>query len=266
MARSLAIAPVEERADDWVNRLSRCHATTRLLDLYMGDAWSQAKRLASTARDSGFAPTLFVASAGLGLRSIDELTPSYAATFARGNLDTVAGTATDSEAWWSRLPHTPLGVHGDEQAVWVLSETYARAMRKDTESLDPGKALVFGGAASTPATVRVPSDRHLRKALGGTITTLNMRMAIRWLELAGMGDITAATVRRNWERWAQGARRIETFDRMPLTDDAVRQQIRRLRDENKGLSKTAALRALRASGIACEQRRFSALFEEVRGS
>lgn len=261
--RTLAGTSVCDRMDAWARRLSRARTTTRLLDLYMGDTWSQAKRLVETAVNIGFEPRLLVASAGLGLRSVDELSPSYSATFARGNPDTVARTIVEAREWWGRLPHSVVNLNCDTPSIWVLSETYAQAMAKEVEALDPNRALVFGGADSTPLTIRVPSDRHLRRALGGTLTTLNTRMAIRWLEIAGNVNATNASTRRIWNKWAHDARIVETFDRKTATDDSVRDFIRDLDGRRDGLSKSTALRSLRASGIACEQRRFSALFDEV---
>lgn len=260
--RSLARATLSERADDWADRLSRTRPHTPLMDLYMGDAWTQSKRLLRIAADVGFEPRLFVASAGLGLRSVDELAPSYSATFSRGNPDTVARTADEARTWWNRLPHSTVDLSRASPSIWVLSETYAQALAKEIGALDHNETLVFGGADSTPRSIRVPSDRHLRSALGGTLTTLNTRMAIRWLEIAGSVDISTASTRRSWDQWARGARLVESFNRKAATDDSVRDFIRDLEGQD-GLSKSAALRTLRASGIACEQRRFSALFDEV---
>lgn len=262
MARNLASASVNDRADEWIDRLRTARATIRLLDLYKGESWSQAKRLATAARNAGFEPQLFVASAGLGLRSVDELAPAYAATFARGHLDSVVGNVSDAQAWWNRLPDSRMEAQGG-QAIWVLSEAYAQAMQTGIATLDQETTLVFGGANSTPEALRIRSNRNLRSALGGTITSLNTRMAIRWLEIAEQGDLMGANTRREWARWAESASRPENYGRRPLADGAIRLLIQEMRGTDAGLSKTAALKALRDSGIACEQRRFSGLFEEV---
>ena len=120
MVRNLATATVRERADAWVGHLQRAQNTTRLLDLYMGESWTQAKRLAATAHMTGFDPDVFVASAGLGLRSANDFGPSYAATFARGHADSVVSASTDSRVWWERLPHVS-APQDDVLSIWVLS-------------------------------------------------------------------------------------------------------------------------------------------------
>jgi hypothetical protein len=262
MARSLPVATVSERVGEWVGRVRAARHASRLLDLYKGESWAQAKRLAHTAEKTGFDPEFFVASAGLGLRAGDEYGPSYAATFARGQLDSVATSPTDARSWWDRLPHGAMP-RADVPSIWVLSESYAQAMQDHVRSLDPSTALVFGGASGTPENLRVPSDRNLRTALGGTVTSLNTRMAIRWLEIAGGRTLTSSLVRQAWVEWAREAQQIERYDRCPLPDDTIRVLIKEMLGRDPRLSKTVALRNLRSSGIACEQRRFSGLFEEA---
>lgn len=262
LARSLTSGTVTQRASQWHDRVTAAKAETRLLDLYKGESWAQAKRLADTAAKTGFDVDLLVASAGLGLRSVTELAPAYAATFARGHLDSVATTAADASVWWNGLPHTA-AARPEVPSIWVLSESYAIAMQDQLTSLDPANSLVFGGASDTPENLRVRSDRNLRAALGGTVTSLNTRTAIRWLEIANGSAPTSADVRRAWVAWTRDARQPETYNRRPLPDATIRTLIQEMRGQQPQLSKTVALRTLRASGIACEQRRFSGLFEEA---
>lgn len=263
MVRSLPTATVSERVDAWVGRLKGAQCTTRLLDLYMGESWTQAKRLADTAQRTGFDPEVFVASAGLGLRSVNDFGPSYAATFARGHEDSVVTGTADSQVWWRRLPHVEAPPN-DHPSIWVLSESYALAMQDDLQPLDPSVSLVFGGASGTPAGSRVRSDRNLRAALGGTMTSLNTRMANRWLELADGRLPTSTPVRHDWAQWAEHAQHREHYDRRSLPDTSIRQLVEKMLRVQPKLSKTTALRNLRASGVSCEQRRFSGLFEEAR--
>lgn len=265
MARSLPAGTVSDRAAQWHTRITTARPEAPLLALYKGESWAQAKRLADTAAKTGFDVDLLVASAGLGLRSVMELAPPYAATFARGHLDSVATTAADASVWWNKLPHTATA-RPDVPSIWVLSESYAIAMRDQLTSLDPANTLVFGGASDTPENLRIRSDRNLRAALGGTVTSLNTRTAIRWLEIANGAAPTSANVRRAWGAWAHDARQPETYDRRPLPDTTIRTLIQEMRAQQPQLSKTVALRTLRASGIACEQRRFSGLFEEARNA
>jgi hypothetical protein len=262
MARSLPAGTPDERVAEWRARLGAPGPHARLLDLYKGESWFQAKRLASTAHSMGWEPELFVASAGLGLRPTEDLAPSYAATFARGQPDSVAATRDDARVWWDLLPHGKAPRPG-QPSIYVLSESYAVAMANHLKALDPETALVFGGSSALPEELRVRSDRNLRAALGGTVSSLNTRMAIRWLELADGQSVTSPAVRRAWAQWSRDARQVEQYDRSPVSDDTLRALITEMRGLHPTLSKSVALKNLRASGIACEQRRFSGLFEEA---
>lgn len=261
-ARTLPVGTPNERVEEWNGRVRGSIGATQLIDLYQGETWAQTRRLAATASRLGYQPELLVASAGLGLRSTQEFGPAYAATFARGHADSVANSAAESEHWWRALPHS-VNVDPAAPSLWVASETYAVAMRQQLAELDPGAALVFGGAASTPSQVRVASDRALRSALGGTMTSLNTRAAIRWLELADGREPTDPSVRADWSAWADGARVSEIYDRQPLTDKELIELLGQLLAREPDLSKTAALRSVRTAGVACEQGRFAELYAKA---
>lgn len=260
--RSLPAGTVSERVAEWTNRIDAALPTARLIDLYRGDSWTQAKRLASTAVSTGYEPTLYVASAGLGLRAATEFGPTYAATFARGHQDSVASSTADTADWWRSLPHVDLP-NRDSPSIWILSETYALAMSDHLHDLNPDAALVFGGAQSTPEDMRIRSDRHLRGALGGTLSSLNNRMATRWLEIADGRALASKEVRDAWARWAMDAQLVEQYDRIQVPDAVIIDRIRVMLSRHPSPPKSIALKELRASGIACEQRRFSGLFEEA---
>src|SRR4051812_2256178 len=81
MVRNLPSRQVRTRARVWREAIERSAATRTLLELYSGETWTQVKRLLATASDLGYDPDVMVASAGLGLRSISDRAPAYAATF-----------------------------------------------------------------------------------------------------------------------------------------------------------------------------------------
>ena len=52
--------------------------------------------------------------------------------------------------------------------------------------------------------------------------------------------------------------------RARLTDTEVKEQVRVALERSEEVSRTSALRALRDSGLAVEQRRFARIYNEVR--
>lgn len=266
--RSLPKGSVNRRLRIWTDRVSSEELTVPLRDLYQGEAWSQVGCLEATARARGFAPTVLVASAGLGLRRVDDRAPGYAATFATANPDSVAVGASESRQWWTGLNSHDEALHLDSvgrRVLLVLSEAYAKPLHEDLVALGmtAPDALLVGGAAEIDGMHRLPSDRKLRASLGGTTTSLNLRMAQAWLECSsGPGLVTPSDAVR-WARWVNRHRRDDPPARKPLTDDEVRRFIRKGLRSDPGLSASRALRLYRESGHACEQRRFGALFVDV---
>lgn len=270
-ARNLPAAPVSERAQEWRRRLRRSHTERALLQLYQGDAWSQVGHLACEADRRGFATTILVASAGLGLRDARGTGPSYAATFAPGHLDSVGATRSEVGEWWDKLKAAPGAMDlRDVQGpvLLVLSEPYARAMKADLKELAGGRvdALLVGGESDIDGIPRLPADLRLRRTLGGTATSVNLRMATRWMTRLRGPSLHTETDRRNWDQWAETVRQVESYDRQKLTDQQVLTFIESVREVDRTISATRALRKLRDGGSACEQKRFGALFRSEAGS
>lgn len=265
-ARTLPAGDVEERVSQWKSRVDGATPTSALIDLYQGEAWQQARGLANDAASLGFRVRLRVASAGLGLRDVNSKGPAYAATLAGGHQDTVVPPGPASKLWWKALQECDdsdsLTGTRSEKILLVLSENYARAMDDDLVALANrgGDHLLIGGARTIDGLPRIPADMGLRHQLGGTASSITLRMARRWLaELSGT-DLHHPRDARRWSKWANSTSQLERYDRQPATDSELRTMIKRLTTADPSLSATRALRALRDSGVACEQKRFGLLF------
>jgi hypothetical protein len=130
-----------------------------------------------------------------------------------------------------------------------------------------GKPLVlFGGANRVPGVVRIASDAGLRLPLGGTLNSLNIRMAARWLAMLDEPVLYSKRTHERWRRWARKSSRPERWDRVRLSDHAVRDFIRTELDVHPAATRSGLLRNLRAAGLACEQSRFGALFTDEQGT
>lgn len=262
--RDLPPGAVPQRALTWKQRLAKPEPRLPLVDLYQGEAWTQAKRLIETVRSTGRNPVVLVASAGLGLRHLSQSVPSYAATFSAGHPDSVATNSQDARAWWKALPHDSAPIGGS--AVWVLSQAYSNAIATDLlERTRPDQLLVFGGCTAVPEHYRVKSDRALRSTLGGTATSLNLRAANQWMTLSTEIDPYSTEARDRWDNWTEENRSADSYDRKSLNDESVIVFIRQILKQQSNVSKTRALRALRDAGFACEQARFANLFNETAG-
>ncbi len=271
-ARALPSDSVEKRVQQWRRRVDEASPSSALIDLYQGEAWQQARGLADDAAKLGFKVRLLVASAGLGLRDVNSKGPAYAATFAGGHQDTVVPPGPESQVWWKALEAfadaDSLAKIADDRVLLVLSENYARAMHGDLEELAGrgGDLLLVGGAKTIEGLPRLPADMGLRRQVGGTASSITLRMARRWLAQRESHDVYDLQDARRWSSWAGSVSSLERYDRQPVSDAEVRAHVVRLKTTDPSLSATRALRILRDAGIACEQKRFGQLFRTTEAT
>jgi hypothetical protein len=147
----------------------------------------------------------------------------------------------------------------------VVSSAYARALRYDFDELGGrgGDVLIVGGVSQLTGLQRLTPDIGLRSILGGTASSLNPRMAEAWLLGLDRPVLTDPARRARWNRWAAVERRDEEFERQPVSDTTVVSYIRALRQAQPSIGYSTALKQFRATGRACEQRRFAGLFVQA---
>ncbi|MFV1356921.1 hypothetical protein ABFV47_07600 [Mycolicibacterium fortuitum] len=270
--RSLPSGDMESRFAAWDRSVTAATNRRRLLDLYQGEAWVQAKGLAADARAHGFEVRMLVASAGLGLNEVTQVAPPYAATFASGHADSVTDDLKQLPRWWSLLAGRPqstsLAEHSDDSILMVLSENYARAMDQDLTELAAcgGDHFLVGGWRHVDGLNRLAADRDLRESLGGTVSSLCLRMARRWLAERTGPNLWNKHDAAEWSDWAAITRKSENYQRRQTSDTEIVEIIESLVEHEPNLSATRALRQVRDSGIACEQKRFGSLFRDVAGA
>ncbi|MDQ0679684.1 hypothetical protein QFZ30_003066 [Arthrobacter pascens] len=260
---NLPSAHLKDRAIQWRNALAKERSRICLRELYQGDAWTQALKLEYSARRAGFDPTLVVASAGLGLVDADEEWPAYAATFSPRHADSIGSGPKENRDWWRLMTdgQTNFTEQTAGQTLLVLSETYSAAMAADVSTLENREdVVVFGGSPEVPDHLRIPADRGLRSALGGTTGSLNLRTAVAWIESLSAPTLVAQRDHIEWRNWVQGTRKLEAYNRTVMSDADILSFLRDIRRVQPEISKSRALRVLRDSGSACEQKRFGGLF------
>ena len=109
----------------------------------------------------------------------------------------------------------------------------------------------------------VPSEAPLCGVLGGALVSLHARTARRILQESAEEPLRADVLVPYYERLISEVESSTVPVRLKLRDEDVRRFIREVTAGNRGLTCTAALRRLRTTGQACEQRRFAGLYAEV---
>ena len=274
--RSVKANSPQLTATRWVERLE--HVDTVAItggDLYAGEHWSVIASLEAIATNRQVKLSTWICSAGYGLVPLSAPLKPYSATFSAGHPDSVPGAPS---RWWQQLAtwHGPLpGIprtlgglarkHPRSVLLLALSAPYLKACQADAAE---AAAVLRGRLGIISAGTRaggqlaphfLPTDARLQHALGGTRQALNARIVSRILSETN-GSLSIDHWRQSLVDLLALQPELPTYNRERLTDDQVRAFIReRLTADGPG-SHSRLLAELRASGHACEQSRFAALF------
>ena len=286
------------RGDDLGTRLARWRKNLRSAatedhpanDVYMGDHWSVVRTIPDVARTAGLRVQLWVCSAGYGLIRPETPIKAYQATFARGEDDYIgAGLAEDEhtlQRWWdgvcsyrfpmqgeaprtfaglaAAFPHTPMLVALSADYLNAVAGDLARVLARPY--FYDHLAIISCGTEQPHSTWKhhlLPCDGSLACALGGALTSLNARVARYLLQSLTKEDLTVDSLKKI----AMSINRTSGTpapSRTPQSDGSVAAFIRKGLAQFPRATKTKLLQEFRGSGQACEQKRFGAIYAQVR--
>lgn len=285
--RQLVGPDVQTRLRAWKDRLKAVQADKcPAEDLYIGEHWSVVRDIPSEAKKRGWNIQLWICSAGYGLIQPETHIHSYQAAFTPGGMDAVApGGRREAQDWWKGVCSLPIP---DEQGfprtlttlalrfprtpmIVALSADYLKAVEEDLRCvLDLAffhrhLSIISCGTRRENSPWKnnlLPCDGGHSTVLGGTLTSLNARVA-RFL--FGFQAHTEPTV----DYWSSLVQSIEKRTappvcRAPQSDAKVSKFIRAALRNTPSASKTKLLEEFRATGKACEQKRFGELYIRLR--
>lgn len=281
----------ESRAIQWLERLRKASGEiVSPLTLYGGDHWSVVRELGTKSLFGNNDIRIWVCSAGYGLIPIESRIHPYSATFSLGHPDSVAldqGSDANSThaTWWKSLsewegpnpgsPRTVADLAGhfpDDLLLVVMSETYLSAAAADLRAAvqhpahRPDRfAILCSGVREfgSLSPYLLPSDARLQSKVGGALASLNIRVARHLIDTATPGERSQKKLRALLAAWLDDQPERIRYDRVPMSDEEVRREIRRALKADPGVRPTPLLRRLRDSGRACEHSRFVRLFHET---
>lgn len=276
--------PASERVEAWAAALEQGGQAVEARNLYSGDHWSVSCGMHRPPEVS-----VWVASAGYGLVGVDAPLCPYAATFRLGEEDSVCASSSESGRWWDLLaerlaPPDPSAPRSLEALVaadpgagllLVASPSYLSAMARDfsaaqTHLARPDSAMVIaagadrGGFPLADAAIRF--DARIRALVGGGMQGLNARVARFVVEGLRGAEMERGRAQELIDQACSGLPPFEYPQREGQVDEQVLAFIREALSTRAKCTKTGLLREWRASGKACEQKRFGALFESVKAS
>ena len=286
--RSVDLAPLSERLEQWVALVSASSRRYVACDMYAGEYWQMGMELASRAALAGQV-SVSVVSAGLGLVGVCDEVPMYGATLAAGHPDSVLATLSSASPgevrrqWWEGLTgaevldiHGPrrlvdLEEHGSGAGVIVcLGRTYLDAVAADLTALvdrlgDTERVMILASGAPVVGLEEcwVTVSARLRLTLGGSLSSTNLRAAMAVLAEHSTSPPTVDRARSTVARLMASVGELPTFDRQRQSDEKILAWILDHLTEVPHATKTAALRLFRDRGNACEQGRFGRLFDSA---
>lgn len=266
---------VEELAAAWQRLVGRALPDGPAQSLYQGRSISDTAAAAAYLESSWF-----VVSAGLGLVRSDQPVPAYECTVAAGSelsrrLERSGATTAD---WWNAItysqPHPLSRLIAKCPTLLALPSTYLRMVRDDLAHVSTAKARqlrIFtstAGARFLPghlANCVMPYDDRLESVPGyaGTRSDFAQRALRHFVESLDAAPllldeartkVSDALVRRPRPLRSPGSR---------MSDDDIRRALTAQWARHSG-SSTRLLRYLRDEArIACEQKRFSRIWQAL---
>ena len=282
---------LEGAATQWIDAVKAeyLHGNSiPLRDLYQGEYWRLVCQVETRA-------DVRVASAGLGIHSLDDLGIGYAATFTSGVLDSVTRWESDrngsTEAeWWAKLhSKNSVGVWnwvekfiaGSKSSVVLVavSGPYQKALSADlVKFAKNGLEVVVVSGSEIPKALDGVSNIHhvrvtqkLRMILSGSTPTIAIRFVCELLETGNWQSPAGIyrhldSLEKQYAKLPKGMK-LPTLNRTPMGDNEdVKRWIRKIlkQEEIANPTKSRLLRVLRdIENRGCEQKRFGKLFDEV---
>lgn len=275
------------RAVKWRERInSDTHDRRPASELYAGAHWAAILQTVGSASANGWSPSLWVASAGLGLVHQDDLVPAYSATFSPGGADSVRrsadeGTATEvAQNWWDSVSQRELAdaAQGGNAPILVIAgAVYIDAMAASLNEVDQDRLVIICTGIGAEMAKRsslgntvLRTNAVLRHAVGGSLNALNARIAHWIVRTIPRDQFERATIQRSLNELANHAKALSpqrVIERPRLDDDQLVTITVAMLREHPGLARTRALSMLRhVEGIACEQGRFKLIYEQAVSS
>ena len=280
---------IRTKLNRWVKAIdSSPSISLRAFDLYIGDHWSVVRDIYKHAGLlNNVKLHVWVCSAGYGLVNIEAKLKPYSATFSSGDIDSieVSSESNDRETWWDGFASSDIsGINSprsirelmknasSDTFLFCLSDSYLRSVGKDltlgiNSGIEPENILILStGHKGTGilGTHQIPSSSTLTKHLGGSLNSLNTRVARMMIMDASKYPLVLGVQKKRMSSLLKTLRPVVKLNRTRLSDAEVIGFIKKELNLEDNASNSKLLRRLRDSGLACEQSRFSNLYRYVK--
>lgn len=278
--QDLCKGTVQEVANQWVQALDRQIRRTPLMGVYCGRGFSEALRTTQLLK-----ATLLVVSAGLGLVNANSSIPTYGATVTNGSSDNILAKLTDGDAdsWWRVINEVspfsePLTTETFDLVLIAVSRPYFSLLRPTLEKLPEAEKRKLRLFLSMSIDELPPSLRELLMPYGsrfdhsdgplpGTKSDFTQRAMRHFADLINGSDSHNEDPFRHSQRVETELQSLSPPTRpvrVKLPDSEIEGLIKKHWGDTGGTS-SKTLRYLRdVLSVACEQKRFQNIFNQVK--
>ena len=281
-ADALQEGQLKDVASQWIRMLAQHSTNVCCGQLYQGRGVQEIKKAASELES----PVWFI-SAGLGLVNIDQTIPAYNLTVSKGNSDFVGDKIVtlpfNSYLWWREINrlrgnitlNSLISAHNDKLFLLALPSNYFDMIAPELMMLtdsELGRVRLFGPPKSKVDerfhSILMPYDNRLNgpdSPLRGTYSDFSQRALHHFVSILDSKlplrtpDSDTALVSASLTRM----RLPSVIKRAKVTDDEIKRILQRNWSQCAG-KPSRLLRLLRDVELtACEQKRFSRIFDSV---
>ena len=274
----------ENAIKDWVEKLTSNPSKLQAHSVYLGDHWTRTIELRE--RDV----QVNIVSAGYGFIHAETIICKYDATFNHNSDNSISAIGLSSkpyeanQKWWKLVNSK---INGNEQPieryfldnindvfVIALPPTYLRVILPEILSLYRNGHLNSSNSVVLSTKQKVHTDledlfflvkEQYGSIVGGGHASLNIRTAAYVIEYIKRGRDFQTQVRKAYSilNTKTTSRVIEK--RNKLTNQKIQNFIKQYIEQkgNTRISPSSALKELRKNGMACEQKRFTKLYNLI---
>ena len=267
----------------WIENLQKAEMVSTAGELYKGQYWSKLREI----QRLNLHQHLWVVSAGLGLRTEEQVVPAYDATFSRGHEDSIPNVENGSQWWYEGLGGSQafrqqMQTIEHPKLIVVLSRPYLSAVQADlawfAERYSPEQLLIISientrNAFSTLNAKWTLVDERVANLVGGGVATIGMatlHYVLQHPEPMSDLNLTELDLRIQMVRkQTQDTPVLRKKKRERTSEEHKRTWIREqltTAEPSKIPSQTGLLKQYRGLGYACEAKAFKALVVEEKGA
>lgn len=267
---------LDETVTDWKLNLKKFEEQSIIAkNLYKGPSWKATLDVEESFLKK-FEVNLLISSAGYGLINSKKEITSYNCTFSKGNENSIYkfDEISPTKLWWNKINENDTKTFLYDDVVFVfVSYEYIIAMEEFlfeiSQKVNGNLFIVTSSSSEFPIKLQefvLQFDARFNSYEKGTFISLTQR-CMRWLSneiVKNNLEFSHYIFQQYINDFLSNYEKYISPKRIVLNKEELSLKIKNQILNDKVNSATQGLKQLRISGFACEQKRYSSLFNEIK--